>query len=541
MFVKIHQPKNGVRSWFSLGALALLVGCSAASQTSTMSAMCSKNGTASTKRTNSNSNAVTRSSLTLSLQATDVNSIQPAYGTGFIDITSTNSANAPISKRCTMSIRPLNESENRVRVWTAGHCFFEPQTVEFRNSKYSLSVYLNGGYFSVPFTIDGFQEFANFSKYFDSLLSSPLLPVPQGFKEILSNALPRATTQVCVDEEAKFRSGLGTKAKNIACFSRNEMRGLSGVVTTNSTTAPLLKKVLTALRERENAVLSQLDAETKKSFNAYVVSHSWEQRRVSDLRSISYIINKQFCSATAAERPQPDAAGAPPDSALACPLRSVILGEIAKLLSPADLDMVNSIAEDETTPLVELRRKTMGCNQILLDGRVPEGYDLNQATPCDMGDFSVLTWRRYIDRGPRLTPQNSSDTVFGLNASSYYGFYTNTIPTALNRGSQKAMLFPLNLSTVLDFEYVARLDNGLAKKDLDAFLINYDASKDGINPVKGASGSILSAYGIFPMGLLSTVDGEATSGGASITPLPQVGEEDSVTAPDTSRKNSSGC
>jgi len=541
MFLKIRQPKNSARSLFTVGAFALLVGCSAASQTSTTSAMCSKNGTTSTKRTISNSNAQTRSSLNLSLQSTDVNSVQAAFGTGFIDITSTNSANSAVSKRCTMSLRPLDKSENRVRIWTAGHCFYDPQTVEFRNSKYSLSIFLDGGYFTVPLTIDGFQEFANFSKYFDTLLNNPLLPVPENFTQVISNALPRATTQVCVDEESKFRTALGGKTKNIACFSRNEMRGLTGILTTNSSTVPLLKRVLTALRDRENAVLSRLDVETKKIFDAYVMSHGWEARRVSDLRSVSYLINKQFCSATPEERPASDAIGAPPDSAVACVLRTIILAELQKILSAKDFQIINLIAEDETTPLVELRKKTMGCNQILVDGRVPDGYDLSQATPCDMGDFSVLTWRRYIDRGPRLTPENTSDSIFGLNSSSYYGFYTNTIPTALNRGSQKAMLFPLNPSTVLDFEYVARLESGHAKKDLDAFLINYDASKDGINPVKGASGSILSAYGIFPMGLLSTVDGEATSGGASITPLPQVGEEDSVTSPETSRKNSSGC
>jgi hypothetical protein len=62
------------------------------------------------------------------------------------------------------------------------------------------------------------------------------------------------------------------------------------------------------------------------------------------------------------------------------------------------------------------------------------------------------------------------------------------------------------------------------------FLINYDKSRQGINPVKGASGSILSIFGSIPAALLSTVDGEPTSGGAGVTPLPEIDDDDTLPA-----------
>jgi hypothetical protein len=529
---------NNIARSISLGGLAFVVGCSAASTSSSVAGVCSKAGKSSVK--NSKPAVSAASGLNLSSDGSELTSAQPAVGIGFIDIKTTNASNKALSKRCTFSLRPLGQADDTARIWTAGHCFYDPQTAEFRNSQYTLSVFLDGGYFTLPLTIDGFKEFAALSKYLDGLLNNPLFPLPDNFRGMIASALPRATSEVCESEDKTYRAELGSKAKNIACFSRNELRGLVVRFAPDSKTGPLLSKVLGVLRQREEAVMSKLPAEKKRLFEAYVTSHSWEQRRISDLRSISYLLNSQFCSAAADDRPAPEDPSAAADSAAACAFRSLLIGEFKKLLPASDFSVVSDIFEDSTTPLAELRKKSIGCSRVVDGDYVSADVDLTKMTPCDMNDLSLQTWRTFIDKGPRIPAELGSNAVFGLNKETYYGFYTNVIPTAASGGAAKAVLFPLNSKTVLNFEYLTRLDER-AKKNSDTFLINYDAKLQQINPVKGASGSIVSAYGVIPMGLLSTVDGEATSGGASITPLPQVGSEDSVQEPVSQSPNNSGC
>ena len=123
-----------------------------------------------------------------------------------------------------------------------------------------------------------------------------------------------------------------------------------------------------------------------------------------------------------------------------------------------------------------------------------------------------------------MLPEKHDPSIFGLDKKNYFGFFTNT---QIGGTSPKAAVYSLNSNVVSNFEYSSRLSTN-ENLDHNVFLINYDASAQGINPVKGASGSILSILGLTPAALLSTVDGEATSGGAAVTPLPEVGDDDEV-------------
>ena len=520
----------------ALGGLLLMVGCGAAtSGNGTQSRTCSKNPAVTTNKTGTGST----SSLTLGL--TSSSSAQPAIGTGFIDISTKDKDNKPLSRRCTMSIRPIDANDTVVRIWTAGHCSYNPQTAEFRNSKFTLQVYLDGGYFSVPAVLNDGETMANFSKVFDQYLNNPLVSVAvpseylEQLKSQINNALPNSTSQVCLDEEVKFRSQLGSKAKNVACFNRNEMRGLKSTITVDAKTGPLLKKVLATLRDQENQVMGKFDFAFKKIINSYIIAHSSEQRRLADLRSISYLINKKYCSTAPADRPKDE--NRLEESGYACMLRDTkfleplglnsIVDEL-KILGD-DFAIAKDIFDDESTELTALRKATRGCSGVSVNN-LSIDQDLEKLTPCEMGNISDTFWRKFVDVGPQIDSSILSPGIFGLNTGSYFGFFTNSIPTSGSAASSpsRAKLFSLNTSSVLNFEYSGRLATK-ASKNNNVFLINYDASKQQINPVKGASGSILSVFGVIPVGLLSTVDGQATSGGAGVTPLPQVGdEEDSV-------------
>ncbi|MEY4064343.1 MAG: hypothetical protein RIR26_551 [Pseudomonadota bacterium] len=519
--------KHGVRAAvLPAFALFLLVSCSAATSGGVQGGVsnCGKPKTVTGKTTTSKPSG---------LMLTDSSSGpwgQPAVGGGFIDITTSDASNTPLQKRCTMNVRPIDASDTSVRVWTAGHCSFDPFTVEFEKSKYTLQIYLDGGYFTVPVVFTDLEETAQFSKSFAALMDMPF--VPAGVRENVSNALPRAQASVCQAEETKFRSTLGSNAKNVACFNRSEMRGMKATLQTDATTAPLLNRVMTEVRNREKSVMDQLSSDFKSVVDAYLISHSSEQRRRADLRGLSYLLNTKFCSATSAERPPSDDPNTPDSTAL-CPYRDQIISQLTISLSTNDLAVASGIYSDTSRDLTTLRKATLGCNGYSATN-LPAGLDLTMLTACDMGNISVSFWNSFVDQGPQI-PSGISSSSFGLTANSYYGFYTNNIPSTGSSDVAKSLakIFSLNSSSVLSFEYALRSTS----KSNNTFLINYDAATQQINPVKGASGSILAIFGVIPVGLLSTVDGEATSGGASIIPLPQVGDEDEAVPVSTSKSN----
>ncbi len=506
MFLQILKSERKARALCAPVLLVVAVACSSGSQSNTLCLPAS--------------GATVASNLALNLSPA-----QPqlsANGTGFIDIETKDAAGTPQQKRCTMTLRPVDKSNTSVRVWTAGHCAYDPQTIEFRNSKYTLRVFYKKGYFSVPVEFDGFASLSKFAEFLDGSLVKSAVP---DLDRHLGSAMPSAADDVCSEQESKFRERLGSAAKNIACFSRNEMRGLKAQLRPSENVKVLLKTVLDETRAQESAVMSSLDENLKKQINAYLMAHMTELRRVSDLRSVSYFLNKQFCDASPDSRPPADDGTKDNDSGCSDFIRATALQQIEAGLAAEDFAVIKTVVEDETTPLPELRKKTLGCNFVDIDN-ITSVTDLSALTPCDMGDLSKSFWRKYVDRGPVLTDAQKSSSTFGPLGAHYFGFFTNSIKAGK---SSTAKLFSLNGSVVSDFEYASRLESR-SRLSSNLFLINYDKKAQGIDPVKGASGSILSIFGSIPAALLSTVDGEATSGGAGVTPLPEITDDDALPA-----------
>lgn len=522
-----HRKKQLSHAGTTVCGLLFFMGCSAATSGGVQGRIptCVKGKTVTGKTT-----TTTKPSGLLLTDSSSGPWGQPAVGTGFIDINTTDASNTPLQKRCTMSVRPIDTSDTSVRVWTAGHCSFDPFTVEFEKSKYTLQIYFDGGYFSVPVVFNDLEETAQFAKSFATLMEMPF--VPEDVRANVSNALPRAQSAVCESDESKFRSSLGGAAKNIACFNRAEMRGMKATIQTDAITAPLLSKVISTVRNREKLVMDKLSTDFKRTVDAYLISHSSEQRRLADLRGLSYLLNQNYCASGAVRPPSDDPNE--PDSTQLCPYRAQIIAQLEQSLSANDLAVARSVYNDTTRDLVTLRKATLGCNGYSATN-LPVGLDLTNITACDMGNISVTFWNSFVDRGPQLESL-VSESIFGLSANSYYGFYTNNIPAAgfTETSKSHAKIFSLNPNSALSFEYSLRSTS----KSNNTFLINYDATAQQINPVKGASGSILAIFGVIPVGLLSTVDGEATSGGASIMPLPQVGDDEETA---TSGPSNTGC
>lgn len=442
-----------------------------------------------------------------------------ATGTGFIDIETKDASGEAKQKRCTMTLRPIDDSNTSVRVWTAGHCAYDPHTEEFKNSKYTLKVFYKNGYFSVPVQFEGFESLAKIADFAANPIISSKLP---DLKSRLRGAMPSSAPEVCLKHEATFKEQLGSSAKNVACFSRDEMRGLKASLTPDEKVKPYLVSVLDELRDQESSVMSSLDQNLKRTLYAYQLSHTSEQRRIADLRSLAYILSEGYCSASENDRMSAKSEESDkntPDVFEACGIRAIARSVLESAL-PNEFPIIQSVLEDTTTPLHDLRKKTMGCNGIDVNN-IASVSDLTKLTPCDMGELSKSIWKKYVDRGPTFSGAEENASKFGLSGLNYYGFYTNTIEA---RRPPVARLFSLNATVVSNFEYAMRPES--KDHDDDVFLINYDKNSQSINPVKGASGSILSIFGSIPAALLSTVDGEATSGGAGITPLPEISDDD---------------
>jgi hypothetical protein len=438
-------------------------------------------------------------------------------------------------------LRPIDSSNSVVRLWTAGHCFYDPQTVEFQNSAYKAQIYLNGGYFSTPVNIEGIPELGKFSKAVSTFLGIATFPEINAIVGQSFQALPSGTGQNCIDDGNIFKGKL-SNSKSIACFARSEVRGFKATLTLDAKTTPYIKRVLDLLRRREAAAFAKLDTSSKKQLELYQAAHFAEVRRLADLRSLAFVLNKKICdvyesNGLTRETPELyDASRKEYDSVALCskspldsskPIRDLVVEQLSQTgtLLNSDLSMMKKYWEPPTggETLQSLRTRAMSCN---VNNIANITQPVDQLTPCDMGILAVQGWSKWVDNGSQpvsVSESLYSENQFGFNPESYFTLITNAAETSAQLASGargKARVIPLNASSVLNFGTKVGTQHG------NTMLINFDSVAQRIYLSKGDSGSMLSVFGYFPMGLLSTVNGEKTAGGASVTPLPEVDSED---------------
>lgn len=524
----------GMSGLIAATSLFVAVGCGAesASRAQSQGSNCPKSPVAGGGKSGGNS--------TLNLTNTQPSAltVDGGIGTGYLDISTTNKDGKKYSRRCTVHLRPIDSSNSVVRLWTAGHCFFDPQTVEFQNSTYKAQIYLSGGYFSAAVAIEGFSELSKFSKAVSFFLNLTNIPEATSIVAQTFQALPSGTGQQCIDEGNIFKGSLST-AKSIACFARGEVRGFKAKLSLSEKTSPHMKRVMDSLRARESVALAKLDASSKKQLEYYQAAHFAEVRRLADLRSLAFALNKRICDVYESNNKSEidpelyDASQKKYDSVSMCgtqlgqTYRDLIVNQLSQsgTLPDSDLSMMKQYWEVPSggQTLQTLRARAMSCNVTNI-ATVTQSAD--QLTPCDMGNLAAQGWEKWVDNGsqPVATSESLySANQFGFNPDSYFTLITNAAETSAQLASGargKARVIPLNVSSVLNFGTKVGSTHG------NTMLINFDKAAQKIFLSKGDSGSMLSVFGYFPMGLLSTVDGEKTAGGASVTPLPEVDSED---------------
>ena len=83
--------------------------------------------------------------------------------------------------------------------------------------------------------------------------------------------------------------------------------------------------------------------------------------------------------------------------------------------------------------------------------------------------------------------------------------------------------------------------NKLDERSHAVYLFSFSHQVNPFQFTKGDSGSLLNIFGGYPIAALSTVDGEPTSGGSGLTPLPEPRDDESDLVSASRANSSEGC
>lgn len=445
------------------------------------------------------------------IQLTDSSTMTPAnFGSGFLDILSRNSTGSEVKKRCTARIQSHGEGVSQVKIWTAQHCLFDAGTIELKNSKYVLQMFFKGGYFPVDVTIDGIDEMAS-----QALLFQPYLQfMPKKHENLWSSALTEESIVPCQTATSQFAEILKEKRKSIACFSKNELRSFVATTHIKTENAARMKAILDSEKKASTDSIAALPESEKKVLELRNNSTLFSEKFKHHRRTFAYWLNPTHCATPKNLLPKDHNGRTQPQEL--CPYREPILSQI-KSSFPDTYQFMSSIAERTVTPeqLTQLHADVFGC-QILSLEEVNPATELK--TVCDIETLNRLYWNKWVK--PGLKTLEMSSLGFNVSQQDFFTILSNTslIPTASSPET----------GTRSQLTVVSQELGDVSPESLNStvILINLDAQKGPLQLEKGDSGTIFSVFGHIPVGTLSTLDGEATSGGTSILPLPEVADDE---------------
>lgn len=476
---------------FSVLSYALLCGCS--SQAPVAVVPCKKTSETSP----------TRKPATLDLTAQD-----EVFGVGYLDVRVDNPQGEEKTRRCTMKFKPESEDSSRLQVYTATHCLFPVASDDFKNSSYTLQIYHKGGYFPVAIEFDGLLNLNRLAQRYD-----PMLDLIPSEKSRWSFAATENSVEPCKNQTALFAQEMGQGTKNIACFSKNELRMLVGKIAVQPKYQSLWKTIFDSNLSHSTAIFNGLNEREKTVLRLREKTGQFTGKVPAHLRRIGYWLNPKHCSLPDDQQPR-DASGDIEPRTL-CDYRDDILKSLRESF-PSEYAAVSAVADAAIatpTELAQLHQSVIACSFSTI-GEI----DLNMTdakSVCDIEKLSRLIWNRWVKGGvPQTIPGSSAKGLFGVGPESYFSLSYNdkSDQTGLSWGAVSA----INPS-------LGQLSS--EKYNSQAIMLNFENGKDRLKLIKSDSGSLLTVFGILPVATLSTLDGEPTSGGSSITPLPEVSSE----------------
>jgi hypothetical protein len=418
-------------------------------------------------------------------------------------------------KRCAMSLVPEVTEGMQIKIATANHCL--PEVPESSGSivESKVHVFFRDGYIPISINIHNLDKVLKMGQLINKFLV-PLIPDAQ-----LASWLPDYATSSCSNWTNNFRQNSAQDSKT-ACFSRTDLRIIdASVIETGAKQLELYKAALTELNRIKGAALADLPPELSRGIQLLWRATNMDDMRKRNLRALAYLSNVQYCAAASIPPPENIAEENQiffvlDGKKMFCNMSSTDRDLFFKLSSTdAEFTRLKAIQNDPTTPLTELRNRHLGCD-------APPSGLAEEMTSCQVTYPSRGFFTKWVRDGLANFQLLSESERKGLTADDYF----NVVAPSHNSASDVGVHF---FRLASNTERVAP-----AGGYLTAFLFDYLPAKNYFQFQKGDSGSVLNIFSGYPAAVLSTVDGEPTSGGATITPLPEPAEE----APTTSGASS---
>jgi hypothetical protein len=330
--------------------------------------------------------------------------------------------------------------------------------------------------------------------------------------------------QECLSLTSNVRSSVSSDA-DVLCSSKGEMRTLVGKITVEPKMRTALDAVLSAAARKQKAVLDNFPPHEQMVFKAVFENPSPYEMLPAYLEELGFKLNPFFCSAPAAELPKE--VNGDPETQGFCNVRSVLLGAIKKEL-PHWWVHLKSSAEMQFSSYEEMRAfhgEKLRCAFASLDGFNPTA-DKPIRNSCDRDMLSWYVWRKWVKEGlvNLATLQSKNPKLNGFTPETFFSLHTNSFAT---RDDLQANNFLKSKPK----HFLIDPNNGVFTfESAMAFALN--PVRDSLWISKKDSGSLFSIFGVVPAGVLSTYNGEPTSGGASVLPLPVSVDSESVSSSD---------
>lgn len=401
-------------------------------------------------------------------------------------------------KRCVMSLQPREDDSTDIKIITASHCL--PSLPDSEDAKFKFTVYIQDGKSFFPLSVASLT----FKK---SVVLSYLMNKHVLSKEPNGNLgqwVPESGTQLCKQETIKFKtqSQPGTKT---ACFSLQDTIKIDARVTErNEKRLKRYNDAVVKLNRIKGAAYAYLPDALRADYPTFMEVTSISKTKNRNLRSIAYLSNNRFCAlAENTQNIDPDDL----DSRVFCNMTPELREAFFQSTAfDEEYPVLLGIRTDMTTPLVQLRDKHRSCLKSPFSGSEDE-------TRCMIERKARELFGKWVFQGEQQFNMFTEAEKRGLQFSDYFTITTEVV-LKTNRAIEA-----LNLAG----RFVP--NNSIADQTKGVFLFDYAPSESAFSFEKGDSGSLLNIFGGYPVGVLSTVDGEPTSGGATITALPEAEEE----------------
>jgi len=404
------------------------------------------------------------------------------------------------SRRCVMSLLPKEGDGASVKIFTAAHCLPDISNAHNGSFQFKLFVAHRNGF--IPLEVD-FPQYAKIVTL-STLVNKSVMP------NLLANRnqfwTPENGTNSCKAATALFKAESVSNHKT-ACFSRQDSRFLDGlVIEKNEKNLKFYSEALAELNRITGAALSALPDALRSDYGGLINAVDIDLRRRKSLRSMAYLSNVQFCTAVVSqEAPHPSDS----DTRVLCELSPKRTDDLFRLTtSKTEFQQINRIRSDASTPLSELRDEHYGCILSSLSST-------EDATGCNVETTAKTAFEKWVKNAENSFAQLAEAEKKGLQFSDYFSIAT------MNSNSGSA-------PSVVSQRLVGNIERGSSNlaDSRSVYLFDYDPAKGVFNFEKGDSGSSLNIFSGYPVAVLSTIDGEPTSGGSSILPLPEPQEEE---------------